>query len=665
MLLVLAGALLLLGAALALGLRSNHARAGAALVTQTLASALVLWAVVPVLAGAPEVRVELSWSYPIETLPLHLDALSAFFLSWSLPLTLVGTVYAVGYLRHGWEARHAGVQFALLNVVSLSFLLVYVVENAFVFLLGWEIAALAAWLLVIWDYRNQKIRFAGFNYLVSTHVGLVFLLAAFMVMYSQAGAADFQAFGRFLHLPSTMRDTTFVLLVVAFGLKAAFFPFHTWLPRAHAAAPAHVSALMSGVIHKAGLFGLLRFLLLMGRPEEWMGWSLVAFGGLSAIAGALYSTTQRDLKRLLGYSSTENVGLVAMGAGLGSLGLSWNQPTLVVLGFAGGVLHLFNHALFKCLLFYAAGAVYRATHTIDLERLGGLFKKLPWTGSLFLIGGVAIAGLPPLNGFASEYLLYSGFLDASAPAGFSRALLVLAAAGLAFVGGVSALAVARAFGITFLGVARDPQVHVGGEVNGWMRWPMVVHAVLLTAVGLFPPAGLWLVREVTRSYLLNLPQASMARLDELPGRLLPLVTIAALLLLSVAALWFVRRRLCPPALVDRHVTWGCGYTAPTPRMQYTGASFADAFASWFQVLLVFVRREKLPHGPFPQGNGSLVTHGIDAVERRIFEALGEGEDQVRRVGARLPEASGFSFGLGLLTLVVMVGALVAAVGGTR
>ena len=210
---------------------------------------------------------------------MRLDALGAFFLVWSLPMTLLGSVYAVGYLRPYFDTSAiVGLHFALLNLTSLSFVLVYTGEHALVFLLGWEIAALAAWLLVIWDYRNQKIRFAGFNYLVSTHIGLIFLVAAFMILYTHIGVVGPGQLRRWLRAnPGSERNLVFLLLVTSFGLKSAFFPFHSWLPRAHAAAPAHVSALMSGVIHKAGLYALVRFVLLIGKPEEWMGWFLIGF----------------------------------------------------------------------------------------------------------------------------------------------------------------------------------------------------------------------------------------------------------------------------------------------------------------------------------------------------------------------------------------------------
>ncbi|TBR18662.1 proton-conducting membrane transporter [bacterium] len=654
-----AGLTLLAGAAAALALRTNRARAWAAVGSQAAATALVLSAAVPILLGAPPEAVQWSWPYPFETIRVHLDALGAFFLAWSLPMTLLGTVYAAGYLKPYFDAgRDGGPHFALLNVTALSFVMVYTVENALVFLLGWEIAAVAAWLLVIWDYKNQKIRFAGFNYLVSTHVGMFFLVAAFMVMHSQTGSFDFSAFSGFLRTPGALRNVTFVLLVTSFGLKSAFFPFHTWLPRAHSAAPAHVSALMSGVIHKAGLFALLRFLLLIGRPEEWMGWYLIAFSGLSALLGVLYTSSQRDLKRLLGYSSTENVGIAGVGFGLGVLGLCWGQPTLVLLGFTGGVLHLFNHALFKCLLFYAAGAVYLSTHSIDIERLGGLARRMPKTAGFFLVGGLAISGLPPLNGFVSELIIYAGLLVGAAHGGRARVLLVCAAGLLAFVGAVGALSMARAFGVTFLGRPRDPQVHPKTDAPAPLAAPMALHAAGVVLVGLWPPAGLAFVRETVALFIALAPPAS-GTLPDIGSLLVPVAAASWLLVGLVAALWALGRRA--RAAAAEHVTWGCGYTAPNARMQYTGASFSAQFTSIFEAVLPQLRREELPRGYFPP-DGRLATHHVDAVETRMFQLLGDGEDLVERAVGRVPDEPRYSFAAGLAALAAIIGLILFANG---
>jgi hydrogenase-4 component B len=459
---LVAAASLWVGLLLALGLPTNRARIAAALVTQAIAAACTTTLAAQVLATGQPRQLAIPWSYPVEQLTLVVDPLSAFFLAWSLPMTFLGSIYASGYLAPDLERdRNAGPHFALLNLLSISYLLVYSLQDTVGFLLGWELAAVSAWLLVIWSYRDQKVRFAGFNYLVSTHIGLFVLAAALMVLRGQTGTTIFSSFAPALSEPGPLRTLAFLLLGAAFGLKAAFFPGHTWLPRAHAAAPAHISALMSGVIHKAGLYGFLRFTLLLGRPEEWMGWSVLGFGAASAVVGALFSTSQRDLKRLLGYSSTENVGIAAMGFGVGILGLAWDAPAVAALGFAGGVLHVLNHAWFKCLLFYGAGAVYRAAHTVDLERLGGLARRMPLTTAGFAIGILAIAGLPPLNGFASEFLIYAALFAAARVAHLDPGqapLLVAFAATLALVGAMSAFAGIRALGIGFLGTPRDPSL---------------------------------------------------------------------------------------------------------------------------------------------------------------------------------------------------------------
>jgi hydrogenase-4 component B len=636
-----------------------------AIVSQALATALVLLTVIPVLAGGPAVEVTRPWSAPIGDIALRIDPLGGFFLAWSLPMTLLATFYAVGYLQPYFErGRHGGPHFALLNMTCLAFVVVYTVENALVFLLGWEIAAVSAWLLVIWDYGNQKVRFAGFNYLVSTHVGLFVLVAGFMLLHSKTGSMDFRAFGDFLSHPNASRGTLFLVLGVAFALKSAFFPFHTWLPRAHSAAPAHVSALMSGVIHKAGLFAFLRFTLLTGKPEEWMGWTVLAFGAISAFFGALYSSTQRDLKRLLGYSSTENVGIAGMGFGVGYLGWTWNIPSLAVAGFGGGLLHIVNHAVFKCLLFYGAGSVYRATHTVDIERLGGLARRLPWTAALFLLGGLAISAFPPFNGFLGEVAIYSGLFSGAAPSPQANIVLVAAATILAFVGAVSALSITRAFGVTFLGNAREPVHAPVEEAPAWMLGPMTVHAAGAIGLGVLPAAALWLVRGPLGLFV---HATSGAGLSTLPALLAPFVdasrVLAAALLVACVVGWRRARASGARPAARQSVTWGCGYTAATPRMQYTGSSFASSFARVFDAFLPAVSREKLPVGPFPEKPGHVATHHADPVERRMFEVLGQGEEFVAHASERIPEQPRFAFAAGLVALVLI--ALLAFGGAVR
>ncbi len=653
-----AAAILLVGAALACVVPGNARRAWTSIASQLLATALVERAVVPVLFGGPALRASLVRPVPVGEVVFRIDALGAFFLAFSLPMTLLGSIYAVGYLEPYFKkARHAGFHFALLNLTSLAFLLIYSLWNGLVFFFGWELAALSAWLLVIWDYSNQRIRFAGFNYLVSTHLSFLFLLAGFMIVHARVHSWDFDVFATFLSRPGLARDVTFALLLTSFGLKSAFFTFHTWLPRAHSAAPAHVSALMSGVIHKAGLYGMVRLVFLVQDPPEWMGWYVIAVSVVSAVGGVLYTAAQRDLKRLLGYSSTENVGIAGIGIGAGCLGLAWHDSTLAVLGFAGGILHVLNHAVFKCLLFYSAGAIYRVTHTVDLERLGGLMKRMPLTGALFLIGGVAISALPPLNGFVSELCIYAGLLGGSAT-GLPRGLLVATAAALAFVGAVSALSMTRAFGLAFLGVRRDASVEAHGEAPRSMLATMLLHAAGAVLLGVAPTAGLALVAEPVRLVVSRAGgSGAVAEALARPAALVaPIATTGALLLGVLGALGLGRFLLARGRRA--HVTWACGYTQVSPRMQYTGSSFSAQFRAFFGHLLPLVTREKLPAGPFP-GPGELKTHCVDAIERRMFKVLGAGDATIKGVMARLSEDSRVSFAVGLVVVVAVVGAIAA------
>jgi hydrogenase-4 component B len=662
---LLAAALtLILGAGLAMLPVKNTWRAAFGLLSQTLATGLVWVAVAPVLTGGSELYVELPWGYPIGAVHFRLDALGAFFLSWSLPMTLLGAVYAVGYLRKYFDSgRHLGVHFGLLNMISLSFLMVYTGEHAVTFLMGWEIAALSAWLLVIWDYTNQKVRFAGFNYLVSTHIGLIFLVAAFMILYTQTQSWYLDDWGDWMSQhPGTIRNTVFLLLLTSFGLKSAFFPFHSWLPRAHAAAPANVSALMSGVIHKAGLFALLHFLLIQGKPDAWMGWALLAFSITSAVVGGLYTVGQRDLKRLLGYSSTENVGIAGIGFGIGTLGLAWDVPGLVALGFAGGLLHILNHAFFKCQLFYAAGCVYQAKHGVDIERLGGLAKLMPITALSFLIGGIAISALPPFNGFASEFLIYSGLFTGNAVGVWAKLALAGVATLLAFVGAVSALSITRAYGVIFMGHARDDTLPDGHEPSAWMLTPLLIHTAGTVLLGLMPVLGLALVAAPARLFLHATPdvlsEEAMLHLHTVLGRVsLISVSLAGLIVLA----WLLRRLLRSQAPAAGP-TWGCGYSAPSARMQYTGSSFSKDFSRNYQGVMVLLKRQKAPQGYFPD-DAYVITDCVDAVERRLYNVIGHGDDSAGLVSKLMHEDDPrIAFALGLAAVVAIAALVVLSEG---
>ena len=362
--------------------------------------------------------------------------------------------------------------------------------NGLLFLMCWEGMSLASFFLVMSEHERESVRRAGWTYLVAMHLGTAFLLVLFLLLGRDSGSLDFD---RFSVGPGTA-GVAFLLAIVGFGTKAGFIPVHVWLPEAHPAAPSHVSAVMSGVMIKTGIYGLLRTLTFLGPMPAWWGWTLLATGVVSGILGVLFALAQHDLKRLLAYHSVENIGIIALGLGIGMLGVSYGIPAMAVLGFLGGLLHVFNHAIFKSLLFLGAGAVQQSTGLRDIEHLGGLLKRMPITGGAFLVGACTISGLPPLNGFVSELLIYLGALagvaEGNRASGHSWALLgVLVIGGLALIGGLAGACFTKAFGCVFLGEPRSAQAHDGREAGSTMRVAMLLLAGACIVIGLTAP--LW------------------------------------------------------------------------------------------------------------------------------------------------------------------------------
>ena len=348
-----------------------------------IGSLIGLGAAVPVFLGGPPAVLHLSWEVPYGSFVVALDALSAFFLLPIFLLSAAAAVYGSEYLQVYRDTKHLGASWFLFNVLVASMTLVVIARNGILFLMGWEVMALASFFLVTFEDEQASVRQAGWVYLVATHMGTAFLLALFILLGREHGSLDFDQF-----TVSAGPGLLFLLAVIGFGTKAGFMPLHVWLPEAHPAAPTHVSALMSGVMIKTGIYGLVRILTLLGPPPMWWGWVLCGIGLSSGILGVLFALAQHDLKRLLAYHSVENIGIIALGLGIGLIGLHAGVPVLAVFGFGGGLLHVVNHALFKGLLFLGAGAVLHATGTRDMEHLGGLLKRMPWTGFSFLIGAV-------------------------------------------------------------------------------------------------------------------------------------------------------------------------------------------------------------------------------------------------------------------------------------
>jgi hydrogenase-4 component B len=561
----------------------------------------------------------LPWSMPLGALSLRLDPLAGLFLLPIAFLSAVAAIYGAAYLSPAKSPLRRGVHWLAFNFLVASMALVVVAANGLFFLLAWEAMSLASFVLVLFDSEEAKVRQAAWIYLVATHLGTAALLVFFVVAGSQSGSLELEAMAK--AAPSLPVGALFVLALIGFGTKAGFMPFHVWLPEAHPAAPSHVSAVMSGVMIKTGIYGLVRALTLLGPPPAWWGGLLLGIGIVSGVAGVLFALVQHDLKRLLAYHSVENIGIIGIGLGLGLLGQSFDLPVLTALGFGGALLHVVNHAAFKGLLFLGAGAVAHATGTREIDQLGGLLRRMPWTGATFLIGAAAISGLPPLNGFVSELLLYLGaFRTGATQPGAMAIAAILTIGSLALIGGLAAACFTKAFGIVFLGEPRSPEAARGHEVGLAMRGAMLALAAACVVIAAAAP---WVVAGASGAVAVaaRLPVGvTAAALGTAMAPLLSICGIGLALLVVVAMLLGLRALLLRRRAVVAAVTWDCGYAAPTPRMQYTSSSFAAPLTDLFQLFLRTRRRFVPPTGLFPEDT-TLATETPDTVQALIYRPV--------------------------------------------
>ncbi len=537
---------------------------------------------------------------------LGVDPLSGFFLLPILVLGLVAAVYGAQYTLRETPTRPAS--WFYFNLMLMGMTLVCLARNGMLFLIAWEVMSLASYFLVMHHSQRQDVRRGGWVYLVATHIGTTFLLVLF-VLLSRSGSFEFSTFSQFAATGGHI-GTAFMLAVIGFGVKAGFVPLHVWQPEAYPAAPAHVSAVMSGVMSKTGIYGLLRIITFLGMPPIWWGWTLVGIGVASGLLGIVMSLTQHNLKKSLAYSSVENLGIVSIGIGMGLIGWSTNQPMVAALGLAGGLMHVINHATFKGLLFMGSGAIEQATGTLQMDQLGGLAKKMPQTAGAFLIGSAAICGLPPLNGFASELTIYLSSFKAVSCLGMGAttpAILIIGS--LALIGGLAAASFTRLFGATFLGEPRTGLVAGAQEASPMMRWPMLVLAGGCVVIGLTAPLILRAMGPVVLSIMT--PAATLAgaasHKDAIDAGLasgsstLWRFTLAGGVFFAVlGGLVWLRRSLLKGRSMEQTGTWDCGYIKPTAKMQYTASSFADPIVAMFAMLLRTVRIVQKPEGLFPK-----------------------------------------------------------------
>ncbi len=525
----------------------------------------------------------------------QVDYLSAFFL---LVVSLLGStvsLYSIGYTRKFTERKKTGLFLFLYNLLLLSLIGLVMAGNAVLFLIMWEAMALTNYFLIVYDHENTSTRKAGFLYITMTHIGTAFLVTMFLILYSYSHSFDFGAMRAVAGTMSSFdRSLVFLCALIGFGVKAGLMPLHIWLPEAHPAAPSNVSALMSGVVIKTGIYGIVRvaFDLLGPKPVEWWGILVLAVAVVSAVLGVLYALMEHDLKRLLAYHSVENIGIILMGVGGALCFSSLGHPTLAALALAAGLFHVLNHALFKGLLFLGAGSVNQSTHTRNIEELGGLIKKLPWTAAFFLIGAAAISALPPLNGFASEWLTFQALLFGFNISDFALKLAIpVTVALLALTGALAAACFVKAFGITFLGSARSHHAENASESPLTMIVGMGVLAGLCIAIGLAPGSVLALLDPVTNAFF-DVHIGSAASLN--PGTLsiqqgagtssspffIALLLAGLVLVPTVIAIAVggrIRKRIA--------MTWACGLDKIGPQMQYTATGFSKPIRMIFSSIV--------------------------------------------------------------------------------
>ena len=525
-------------------------------------------------------------------LPWHvrLDALSGFFLCVVGVVSFAVGLYAPGYLR-GFERGNDSLR-ALGGFTGLflsGMLLVILADDAFMFMVAWELMSLSSYFLVAWHHDHAANRRAAFLYLLMAHIGGLSILLGYGVLASFGGGFTFEAM-RGAELSLTWASVAFGLAFVGFGMKAGLVPLHAWLPEAHPVAPSHISALMSGVMLKVAVYGFIRFVFdLVGEVHWQWGVVVVAIGGLSAVMGVLSALMQSDLKRLLAYSSVENLGIIFIGLGLALLFLAEGHTAIGTVAFVAALYHTINHALFKGLLFLGSGAILHSANERDLEKMGGLLRRMPWTGLYFLVGCMAISALPPFNGFVSEWLTFQAALQAwRLDSGVLRSIVPIVAAVLAFTGAMVAATFVKVYGVAFLGQARSRAVRHARKAPLSIRTGQAVLALLCLLLGILPTLFIDLLNTVPQQVLgQGLTHASASGWlwltpisRETASYSAPMVTLALAIPL-VLGLWLLGRGI---RRVRRCDAWDCGFAPPTPMMQYTGSAFAQPIRRVFGLL---------------------------------------------------------------------------------
>ncbi|MGC1389903.1 MAG: proton-conducting transporter membrane subunit [Bacteroidales bacterium] len=549
-----------------------------------------------------------------------IDKLSAFFIVLINITVFTGFLYARGYLKPYYRSKNAlsfSIHYFSYIWLYFSMMMVVIIRDGLAFLIVWELMALSSFLLVIFDAEDRTIMKTGISYFIQMHVGMFFLLISFLIVGKATGKMSFDALGSYFVNHSNI--LLFILFFIGFGIKAGFIPMHTWLPEAHPAAPSHVSGVMSGVMIKMGIYGILRVLMSVQSELLLIGMIILSVSLISGVLGVMMAIVQHDLKRLLAYHSIENIGIIGIGIGVGTIGISTNNTALSLLGFVGGLLHVMNHSLFKSLLFFNAGSVYQATHTRNIEQLGGLMKKMPYTSVLFLIGSLAICGLPPFNGFISEYLIYIGMFKSLSSANLYQSIVLLSSiVGLSLIGGLAIFCFTKAFGIVFLGEPRSEKASRAEEVSKLMIFPQFITIAFIMLIGLmsvlFVKPVFNIVSQSFRISDLNLVANSSIK------NLTQISILSGIFVCTIIVFLVYRHFHLKNKQIDIEPTWGCGYTAGSSRQQYTATSYAYNYNHLAKPVLQTKKiMEEIRDDEIFPGKRSFESHSDDIFKKLLID----------------------------------------------
>ena len=546
-----------------------------------------------VLLGDSTVAFNIPSSFPILSLSFQVDRLSAFFMALITLLALLCSIYALSYVKHYYKKYNLGTLGFFYNIFIASMILVVTAHHALFFLIVWEMMSLASYFLVIFERNEEASIRAGSLYFIMTHIGTAFIIFAFLLLYKATGSFDFEIIKNNLAAVSPLiKSAVFISALIGFGAKAGIIPFHIWLPSAHPAAPSHVSALMSGVMIKTGIYMIMRISLdLIPGIPLWGGLTILMVGSVSSLLGVLYALAEHDLKRLLAYHSIENIGTILLGLGSALVFLSLGMKELAALGLVAALFHTMNHATFKALLFLGAGAVISETHTRNIEEYGGLIKYMPQTALFFLIGSMAISALPPFNGFFSEWLTFQSLFHGVAAFGLiNKLFFVLAIGALAFTGGLAAACFVKAFGATFLARPRSEEVKHAKESPFLLRFSMGALALLTLVLGFLAGPVSKILAKITAGLtgLQNSNPYSLLQFKSLnvqtglasvsmPAILAGLIVATIMVILIVSLITRKQK-------VKTGITWDCG-TNLTPRMEITATGFSRSIVTIFKGVL--------------------------------------------------------------------------------